>query len=502
MRSGPLANSYPAAVALVVLALAPFLMLTAAVLPLAKTIAPDVGLSPAGFDLTVVMSDAAYAFGTVLAVQFAQHLRQRRMLLGYVTLFVVASVLTAAASSELIFVIGFVVQGLCTSLMLIAAVPPLVTGWSANKMPGTAMIMNLCIFGAVAVGPTLGAWQASVHHWRPLFWVVAGLGVLAWAFALLTFKDDERADAEAPWDVVAIVLAGAGCAAGFYGAGRLQGSSAASSRPITALVVGVLLVVLLVVYQYRTDRPLMPVRQLATTYPVTGLVIALFGSAAAFGLMELILTALQSTRSPTQVALLFVPEFVAALATAAVFALVFRTRFIPALPFAGLALLAVGAALSTVVVTGGSDALVCVTTALIGLGVGASVSPALFLAGFSLRSSQIQRVFALIELLRGVTAFLVAPVLVFAVAQIGATSPTAIRDGVWICLAITVIGAATALSVFLTGGGRLQAPDLERWQGDGEAAWETPRLLATRRPVPGPILAQTPHPRRSQSQRY
>jgi hypothetical protein len=241
----------------------------------------------------------------------------------------------------------------------------------------------------------------------------------------------------------------------------------------------------------------MPVRQLATTYPVTGLIIALFGSAAAFGLMELILTALQSTRTPSQVALLFLPEFVAALVTAAVFALVFRTRFIPALPFAGLALLAVGAALATQVVTGSGDALVCVTTALVGLGVGASVSPALFLAGFSLRSSQIQRVFALIELLRGVTAFLVAPVLVFAVAQIGGSSPVAIRDGVWICLAITAIGAAFALSVFLTGDGQLQAPDLERWQGGGEPAWDTPKLLARRRPAPGPILAQTPS--RSQS---
>jgi hypothetical protein len=270
--------------------------------------------------------------------------------------------------------------------MLIAAVPPLVTGWPATKMPGTAMIMNLCIFGAVALGPTLGAWQASAHRWRPLFWAVAGLGVLAWVFALLTFEDDERADAEAPWDVLAIALAGAGCAAGFYGAGRLQGSSAAGPGPVAALVVGVVLIVALVIYQYRTRRPLMPVRQLATTYPVTGLVIALFGSAAAFGLMSLILSALQATRSPTQVALLFLPEFVAALVTAAVFALVFRTRFIAALPFAGLALLAVGAALATVVVTGSGDALVCVTTALIGLGVGASVSPALFLAGFSLRS--------------------------------------------------------------------------------------------------------------------
>jgi hypothetical protein len=55
--------------------------------------------------------------------------------------------------------------------------------------------------------------------------------------------------------------------------------------------------------------------------------------------------------------------------------------------------------------------MLAVGAGLIGFGVGASVSPALFITGFSLRSAQIQRIFALVELLRGVTAFLAAPIL-------------------------------------------------------------------------------------------
>ncbi len=61
----------------------------------------------------------------------------------------------------------------------------------------------------------------------------------------------------------------------------------------------------------------------------------------------------------------------------------------------------------------GGGPLMAAGARLVGLGVGASVSPALFMAGFSLRSVQLQRVFAMIELLGGVTAFLVAPILVF-----------------------------------------------------------------------------------------
>jgi MFS family permease len=483
-----LTKSYPAAVLLVVCALVPFLMLTAAILPLSKVIAPDVGLSTSSFDLAVAMSNAAYAFGTVLAVQLAQHLRPRRLLVVYATTFVVASALTAWGASPAMFVTGLVVQGLCTSLMLIAAVPPLVTSWPARKMPFTAMIMNLCIFGAVAAGPSLGAIQAHAHHWRPLFVVVAGIGVLAVAFVLLTFEDDERADADAPWDVVAVLTAAIGCAAAFFGAGYLQGHDSAGAVSVIPLVAGVVVIVVLITHQYRVRKPLMPVRQLATTFPLTGIVLALFASAAAFGLTDLLLTSLATTRSTTQIAEQFLPEFVAAVVTAGGFALVFRTRFIPLFAFAGALFLVAGSAVALHVVSSSDAVSAYVATALIGLGVGASVSPGLFLAGFSLRSAQIQRVFALIELLRGVTAFLVAPVLAFLVTQLGSSPKQGTEDAVWICLAVAAAGALASGAIFGLGAARLQTPDIERWQGEGEPAWESPppwgRLRPGRRAQP------------------
>ena len=46
---GPLASSYPAAVALVLLALTPFLVLTSATFSLGQEIGKAVHLSPAGF---------------------------------------------------------------------------------------------------------------------------------------------------------------------------------------------------------------------------------------------------------------------------------------------------------------------------------------------------------------------------------------------------------------------------------------------------------------------
>jgi len=158
----------------------------------------DLGLSKSELTLATGLADGAYAFGTVLAVQFAAHLRARRMLLLYVTAFLVAAVLAAWAPTGMVFVVALVVEGLCASLMLIAAAPPLVTGWPVARMPGTGFVMNLCVFGAVAAGPTIGGLQASAQEWRPLFWGVALIAaaalVFARWFAYFLFSSSERAE--------------------------------------------------------------------------------------------------------------------------------------------------------------------------------------------------------------------------------------------------------------------------------------------------------------------
>jgi hypothetical protein len=129
------------------------------------------------------------------------------------------------------------------------------------------------------------------------------------------------------------------------------------------------------------------------------------------------------------------------------------------------------------VATGG-DLRIAIGAGLLGLGVGAAVSPGLFIAGFSLASAQIQRVFALIELQRGVTAFLFAPVLLYLAGILAPETAAGISDAAWICFGLSVFGVVLALLIFLAGGARLQKPDLERWQEEGEPAWESPELFA------------------------
>src|SRR6201984_2775458 len=173
MRQGWLAGRYPAAAAMVILALVPYLGLSAALQPLTPIISRQLHMSAQTMSLGFGMANAGYAVGTVLAVQFAQLLPQRRMMVLYAGLLVIGSLLAAAAQNPAMFVVGHVIQGLCTSLLLIAAVPPLALGFGLEKFRWTAMIMNVCIFGAVALGPVIGGIQASAGGGGPPVLVVA-----------------------------------------------------------------------------------------------------------------------------------------------------------------------------------------------------------------------------------------------------------------------------------------------------------------------------------------
>ena len=477
MRSGPLAGRYPAAAAMVVLLLVPYLGLSSALPSVGPLISQQLHLDPQTITLARGLANAGYAVGTVLAVQFAQHLPQRRMLLGYAVLLVAGSVIAASATGPKMFIAGHVLQGLCTSLLLIAAVPPLFLDYPADKLRWTAVILNLCVFGAVAAGPLVGGVQASFHAWRPLFWTVAGIAVVGLLMSLLTFQDTPPADRSAPRDPAAIGLAAVGSVAAFWGASQLLTHRFLDPVAFGPLAGGLALLVALWIYQYRARNPLLTVRSLASTIPVAGIVVAVCASAASTSAIALTSAVLPHRYPPLQQGLLYLPEIGGAVITAIVFGAVFRTRLIHYFVLAGMVFLAVGilvirsAIPPTTVIT-------LIGSALIGVGIGASVTPALFLAAFSLPSRSIQRVFAILELLRAVAAFMIAPILLHFATTVTSFPTAAMSTTLWICFGLSAAGATAGVLLYALGRVRPPAPSLDRWMDGHEPAWQSPPLLA------------------------
>ncbi|MCU1490871.1 MAG: putative transrane efflux protein, partial [Acidimicrobiaceae bacterium] len=143
----------------------------------------------------------------------------------------------------------------------------------------------------------------------------------------------------------------------------------------------------------------------------------------------------------------------------------------------GMAMLAVGIAVFRISVPS-SQAMTLIGSGLTGIGLGATVAPALFVAGFSLPAANLQRVFAIVELFRAVAAFMVAPIFVhFAVATGGGLDAgTAIA--LWIGLGLATSGAIIGVVIYALSGARPQTPDLDRFLAGIDPAWESPPLLA------------------------
>ena len=496
MRQGPLAGRYAAVAAMVTLALIPYLALSAAVDPLVPIISEQLHMTAQELSLSTGLGNAAYAVGTVLAVQFAQHLPQRRMLLAYAVVLVAGSVLAAAAPNAGAFVTGHVLQGLATSMLLIAAAPSLTIGFPKTKLRNTAVIMNMCVFGAVALGPFLGGIQAEADAWRPLFWVVAGVALLALVMALLTFEDAPPADLDAPRDLPAIALAAVGCAAGFIGAAQLTTHGFTDAAVSVPLFGGLALIVVLIAYQFRARRPLLTVRSMLTSaIPVAGVGVALFAAAASVAATALTANVLMETFSPVRVGLLYLPELGGAIVMAFVFGAVITRRAVHYLPLVGMALLAAGIAVFGIALPA-NQPLVLLAAGLTGLALGATVAPALFVAGFSLQSASLQRVFAIIELLRAVAAFMVAPILAHFAVTAADDLATGTGYALWIGFGLAIGGAVFGVAVYLLSGARPQRPDLDEFIDGDSPAWYSPPLLArlrsgaSARVVPKPPSAE------------
>jgi hypothetical protein len=478
MRQGPLAGRYPAVAAMVMLGLIPYLALSAALGPLTPIIAKQLHMSAQTMSLSSGLGNAAYAVGTVLAVQFAQHLPQRRMMVGYAALLVLGSVLAAAAQDPGMYIAGHVLQGLCTSLLLIAAVPPLAIGFPPAKLVATAMIMNMCIFGAVALGPTIGGLQAQSHAWRPLFWIVAGISALALVLAVLTFEDAPPANPDSPRDLPAIALSAIGCVAAFFGASELESHRFLNPEAVVPLLGGLIVIVILIVYQYRATRPLLTIRtMLSSTMPVAGIVVALFAAAASVSATVLTADTLSGRYGPLHLGLLYLPEVAGAVITAILLGLVLKKRAIHYLPLVGMLFLAAGIGVFRIEVPS-SEVLTLVASGLTGIGLGATVAPALFVAGFSLPSANLQRVFAIVELMRAVAAFMIAPIFVHFAANVGGNLDTGTGIALWIGLGLALGGAVLGVVIYALGGARPQTPDLDRFLAGEAPAWDSPPLLA------------------------
>jgi predicted MFS family arabinose efflux permease len=143
----PLSGRYPTGVAMALLGLCPFIVLTTAFTLVSGEITADLHTSMFAANLSNALSNAAYAFGAVTAADLVLRIPQCWLYVGCEAVFVAALLLSATASGIGVFTAGRVAQGLTTGILLVVALPPLVTNYRAEKLPLSALSVNLACSG-------------------------------------------------------------------------------------------------------------------------------------------------------------------------------------------------------------------------------------------------------------------------------------------------------------------------------------------------------------------
>lgn len=478
-------SPYVLAVALSLLALSPFIVLTTATSAVTDLIAHSVHASSSTLEIGSGLSNAGYALGAVVAADLAQRFVQRHLFLVYEAVFVGASLLAAFAPDAPVYLVGHVLQGMATGLLLVAALPPLILRFPPGRLPLTVAFVNIGLFGAIALGPFLGNLFANIGQWRWLFVAAAILGALGWIAAWFGYDKWPAMNPDLPVDKPVFPFAVGATFLPFLGSALAVRVGFGSPWFWGPIVVGVLALLTLIVYEYRHRRePLMPVLALSSALPVSGTIGAMLGGGAFVAALSLI-TRIQDERGvPLLTAGLQLLPLVAGVAVSSLLFRRYITRpGLPLLAASGLiAIIAgIGVALS---VTWSADPAwyVPIAAVLLGFGAGSAVAPALFLAGMGVESQKIGRAFALIELLRSEAAFLIAPVLLVVATHIGGR--TGIREAMLISLGIAVLGLFLAVFVYLASGTRRHTPHINSWLGGDGLALHSPRLLARLRGLP------------------
>ena len=517
MASEPrLAKSYGANVALVVLTLFPGLINTSAIALAAAVIGPDLGVAPDVAASLPLISDAALAFGCILAAELVRRIESRTLYFWLLGVSLATSIASALAPSFPVLLAAHIAHGLVAGMLFVVVLPPLVIGFGSAKLGASASVLVPALFGAATLGPLVGGLVASPGLWRSIFVAEAVVAIVAMLLARSVLAPRQPKGGDAPVDWFALIASGLGSLLIYAGVGALAGHDWTYPLAIGPTVAGIVVYIALILGEARKREPLVPVRELATSLALVGTIATVIGSATFSALAQSFsLTLLRIDElDPRQTGFAFWPEFLTAIASGYVFGRLVTTKWVVVAGAAGLACIAIAAACAYTVapVDTRSVGWLCL---LAGFGAGLSVSPGLFVVVLSFEGALVARAIALLNLFRLTGGFISAPGVEHTIgsraqghlhaldsslsahlgqdavrafvtgrplphpvpaASLRSALAAGITDAYLIVLALALAGVAAIAALLLTTHYKLRAPKLQRFD-EGKPALEAPSLV-------------------------
>ena len=233
----------------------------------------------------------SFATLMIAAATLGDRLGRRRVFIAGIAIFGGASILSALSTSPEMLIGARALQGAGA-----AAIMPLSLALLAGAVPASKRAMAIGVWGGVsglgvALGPVIGGAVVGGISWEAIFWINVPVALVA--IPLVLWALPESHGRRQPLDLVGLALAGTAVLSIVWSIIRGNDDGWGSTRVVGGLLLGVALLLAFVVWESRTDHPLVPLRLFRERSFSVANVSALAFSFGVFGLVFLLAQYLQ-----------------------------------------------------------------------------------------------------------------------------------------------------------------------------------------------------------------
>ncbi len=295
-----------------------------------------------------------------------------------IALFLVGSALSGASQSLGQLIFFRVLQGLGGGMIMPVGMTLLVRAAGPTRVGSVMSVAGVPMLLGPVLGPVLGGLLVEQAGWRWIFFVNLPIGALALPLAARLLPRAEPKPCER-LDTLGVALISPGLGLLVYGLAETSKPGGGGAGAVAALVTGVVLIAAFVIHALRTPRPLIDVRLFKSRAFSASAATTFFIGMGLFGTMLLLPLYYQAVRgeTPLGAGLLMAPQGIGA-AIMMPFAGRATDRVGPGrVVLGGLALATLGTIPFTKVGAHTSYALLAGSLVVRGLGLGATMMPAM-----------------------------------------------------------------------------------------------------------------------------
>jgi EmrB/QacA subfamily drug resistance transporter len=221
------------------------------------SIQKDLGLSEANLQWIVNAYTLVFGGFLLLGGRAGDLLGRKRLFLGGIVVFTIASLLNGLATSSGWLIGTRALQGLGAAFISPAALAIISTTFAEGKERSKALAVWAAIAsGGSAVGLVLGGALTQLFSWPWIFFINVPVGIAAFVFSLRLIPESLDEEAERSFDVAGAVTATGGLLILVYAIVKAQSWGWTSARTIGTFAVAAALLIAFVFVEKRASAPL------------------------------------------------------------------------------------------------------------------------------------------------------------------------------------------------------------------------------------------------------